>query len=122
MNAVKASGTEEPAAKWMVSDGNIEVKWVKIIITAMITWLSVGTCGGRVLASDRSLPAPSQSAVDEELYASIGGLEQWVTIKGENRNNPVVLVLHGGPGAALTPFDDSAFAEWRQKFTVVQWD
>jgi len=55
-------------------------------------------------------------------FVSIGGIEQWVTIKGQNRDNPVVLILHGGPGAAFSPFDDSAFGKWRQKFTVVQWD
>jgi pimeloyl-ACP methyl ester carboxylesterase len=58
----------------------------------------------------------------EERYIPIGGIGQWVTVKGDNRANPVVLVLHGGPGAAFSPFDDSAFRQWRRNFTVVQWD
>jgi hypothetical protein len=36
--------------------------------------------------------------VDEASYVSIGGIKQWVTIRGEDRSNPVLLFLHGGPG------------------------
>ena len=38
------------------------------------------------------------SGIDEAKFLKIGGIEQWVTIRGEDRSNPVVLVLHGGPG------------------------
>jgi len=62
------------------------------------------------------------NAVDEKQFVSIGGIEQWVTIEGQDRKNPVLLLLHGGPGAAMSPFDASLFSQWRQKFTVVQWD
>ena len=31
-----------------------------------------------------------------EMFVRIGGIEQWITIKGDDRNNPVVLFLHGG--------------------------
>jgi pimeloyl-ACP methyl ester carboxylesterase len=51
----------------------------------------------------------------------IGGIEQWVTIHGENRGNPVILVLHGGPGVSNAPFAP-AFIPWQRQFTVVEWD
>ena len=51
----------------------------------------------------------------------IGGIEQWVSISGEDRDNPVILVLHGGPGVSIMPFA-AAFAPLRSSFTVVQWD
>jgi hypothetical protein len=31
----------------------------------------------------------SAKGIDEASFVSIGGIEQWVTIRGENRNNPV---------------------------------
>jgi hypothetical protein len=31
----------------------------------------------------------SAKGIDEASYVSIGGIEQWVTIRGEDRNNPV---------------------------------
>jgi pimeloyl-ACP methyl ester carboxylesterase len=60
--------------------------------------------------------------IDEASYVSIGGIEQWVTIRGQNRNNPVLLFLHGGPGDVTNPWTFALFAPWEQHFTVVQWD
>jgi pimeloyl-ACP methyl ester carboxylesterase len=60
--------------------------------------------------------------IDEANYVAIGGIEQWVTIRGENRSNPVLLFLHGGPGDVTNPWTFVLFAPWEQHFTVVQWD
>jgi pimeloyl-ACP methyl ester carboxylesterase len=58
----------------------------------------------------------------EEMFVRIGGIDQWITIKGDDRNNPVLLFLHGGPGDAWSPFADAMFAGWEKDFTLVQWD
>jgi pimeloyl-ACP methyl ester carboxylesterase len=60
--------------------------------------------------------------IDEASYVSIGGIEQWVTIRGEDRNNPVLLFLHGGPGDVTSSWSYPYFAPWEHYFTVVQWD
>jgi len=60
--------------------------------------------------------------IDERGFVPIGGVEQWITIKGANAKNPVVLFLHGGPGGAISPFADAMFAGWEKDFTLVQWD
>jgi pimeloyl-ACP methyl ester carboxylesterase len=76
-----------------------------------------------VTASASSQQDPERRlAVDEGMYVPIGGIDQWVTIKGQDASNPVVLVLHGGPGASFSPYDDTLFGAWRRYFTVVQWD
>ncbi len=56
------------------------------------------------------------------MFAPIGGIPQWITIKGDDRANPVILFLHGGPGNAMSPFADAMFAGWEKDFTLVQWD
>ncbi len=60
--------------------------------------------------------------IDEESYIEIGGIEQWVTIRGQDRDNPVLLFLHGGPGDVTNPWTFAIFAGWEKVFTVVQWD
>src|ERR1700691_800077 len=40
----------------------------------------------------------SAKGIEESSYVAIGGIDQWVTIRGEDRGNPVLLLLHGGPG------------------------
>jgi hypothetical protein len=60
--------------------------------------------------------------IDEESYVSIGGIEQWVSIRGQDRANPVLLFLHGGPGNVTSHWTFAVFAAWEAHFTVVQWD
>ena len=52
----------------------------------------------------------------------IGGTRQWVSIRGLNRANPVLLVIHGGPGTPMMPASWAFQTPWEDFFTVVQWD
>jgi pimeloyl-ACP methyl ester carboxylesterase len=61
--------------------------------------------------------------IDEASYVPIGGIEQWVTIRSQDRANPVLLLLHGGPGDVTSCWTFAMFAPpWEEHFTVVQWD
>ena len=60
-------------------------------------------------------------AIDEGQFVEINGVEQWVTIRGTDRDNPVILLLHGGPGFTLS-FLAPIYSEWEKHFTIVQWD
>ena len=71
-------------------------------------------------ARDYAVTTPN--GIDEANYVKIGGLEQWITIRGEDRKNPVLLFLHGGPGDATNPWGYAGFRDWLKYFTVVQWD
>jgi len=64
---------------------------------------------------------PAQ-AIDEQRFVPINGIEQWVTIKGERCGNPVVLMVHGGPGNPLTIYSNKLFGPWEKDFTIVHWD
>lgn len=71
-------------------------------------------------AKDYALTTPN--AIDDARYFTLGGIDQWVTIRGENRANPALLVLHGGPGDATSPWGYAGFQRWLKTYTVVQWD
>jgi pimeloyl-ACP methyl ester carboxylesterase len=60
--------------------------------------------------------------IDESFFARIGGIDQWIGIRGQNRDNPVLLILHGGPGIALSSLPRDFLFRWTRDFTVVQWD
>ncbi len=51
----------------------------------------------------------------------LGGLEQWIEIRGHDRSKPILLFLHGGPGFPQMPFAHLN-AELERHFVVVQWD
>ncbi|MFC0250701.1 alpha/beta fold hydrolase [Massilia consociata] len=76
-----------------------------------------------------SLPLAAHAAcedpdkgIDEQGFVPINGIEQWVTIKGQRCANPVVLMVHGGPGNPLTPYAHKLYGPWEKEFTLVHWD
>jgi proline iminopeptidase len=59
--------------------------------------------------------------IEEASFVTIGGIEQWVTIRGDDQRKPVLLLLHGGPGDVQSPFI-STYAPYEKDFVLVQWD
>ena len=60
--------------------------------------------------------------IQELVKVKIGGVDQWLLIRGADANNPVFLFLHGGPGAAEMPLLRRYNYELEKYFTVVMWD
>jgi len=73
------------------------------------------------LRQRRALRLRTANKIAEGRYVQIGALAQWVQIRGENRDNPALLVVHGGPGIAFSAFT-ARFRSWERDFTIVQWD
>ena len=61
-------------------------------------------------------------SIAEVKYLRLGGLDQWVMIRGESLDNPPLILLHGGPGLTETPFFRHFNAPLEKTFTVVYWD
>ena len=55
-------------------------------------------------------------------YVEIGGIPQWLQIRSNNCQFPIILFLHGGPANPISPYADAIFNGWEQQFTLVQWD
>lgn len=62
------------------------------------------------------------SGIEELKPVKIGGVDQWLHIRGRNRNNPVLLFIHGGPGFRMIGTMDAIQRPWEDYFTVVHWD
>jgi pimeloyl-ACP methyl ester carboxylesterase len=88
------------------------------MVVLLITSLCLSVCAtSATLQASPAINAPIQEA----RFVTLGGIEQWITIRSANRSNPVLLVLHGGPGDAQSLLR-STYAIYEKDFTLVQWD
>lgn len=62
----------------------------------------------------------TENGIDEVVIKEIGGIEQYFYIRGQNEDNPVILMINGGmpmiPMLYLYQYD------WENSYTVVNWD
>lgn len=64
----------------------------------------------------------SGKGVEELLEIPVGGTRQWISVRGRNRDNPILLVIHGGPASPEMPTSWWFQGGWEDYFTVVEWD
>lgn len=62
------------------------------------------------------------NGVNEEINARIGGIDQALTIRGKDKANPILILVHGGPGTPEMGMSWTYQRGWEDYFTVVQWD
>lgn len=72
------------------------------------------------LAELRRIHTPNGVELLEQV--AVGGTELWVSVRGKDRSNPVIVMIHGGPGSPLMPLAWAYQAPWEDVFTVVHYD
>lgn len=60
--------------------------------------------------------------VQESFSEKIGGIRQWIYARGKDRDNPVVLFIHGGPASPAMPGAWQFQRPIEEYFTVVHYD
>jgi proline iminopeptidase len=73
-----------------------------------------------IIGEARKIVSPN--GVEELLEIPIGGTKQWISVRGRDRGNPVLLMIHGGPASPEMPSSWFFQNGWEDYFTVVQWD
>ncbi|MBH1991727.1 MAG: alpha/beta hydrolase [Sphingomonadaceae bacterium] len=76
--------------------------------------------GKAILAELGRIVTPN--GVQETHEVVLGGAKQVITVRGADRANPILLFVHGDPGAVEMPISWSFQRPWEDFFTVVQWD
>jgi proline-specific peptidase len=99
------------------------IKWASYIVIGLIFLLFIGLLGYKFhLKNSTEIETFNGISSLEEI--TLGGLKQWIFIRGADQNNPVLIFLHGGPGASAPgmPSSRNLDAELIKHFTVVHWD
>jgi pimeloyl-ACP methyl ester carboxylesterase len=96
-------------------------------LIAVLVFAALAAIGGGAYRAYRqssaadALVISTPNGIDEGLYVAAGGIEQWVSIRGADRNNPILLFVHGGP-AEIMSFVPAVTQSLESEFTVVHWD
>lgn len=97
-------------------------------LIAVVVLFSVGVAVA-IFTSRTSTPAFVDSqgnvilgSIAEERRVGLGGVEQYVLIRGRDRGAPLLVYVHGGPGASETPFLRAYNADLENDFVAVYWD
>lgn len=95
---------------------HIERGFLLLVLVGSVTACFARTPGIR---PDPRLEGSASVATLEKV--SLGGVDQWILIRGRDTRNPVLLWLHGGPGSSQMPVSAMTrdLEEW---FVVVHWD
>jgi pimeloyl-ACP methyl ester carboxylesterase len=107
---------------------------VGLAVGLLVPTASAEAQGAQQVADSDSVYAPAKhliadidrivtpNGVQELQTVRLGGIDQWISIRGADRSNPILLFVHGGPGA---PEMGAAWAfqrSWEDYFTIVNWD
>lgn len=64
----------------------------------------------------------SPNGIESLESVELGNVRQWIYVRGEDRDNPVLLFLHGGPGSPELPLAREFGLQLEEHFVVVHWD
>src|SRR5436190_2177579 len=87
---------------------------------AIANWAWIISIALSVVSAIAKVQTPT-GRIDQTAFVPLGDIDQWISIRGDDRANPMLLVLYGGPGEAQWP-QAEIYRPWEKSFTVVQWD
>lgn len=93
------------------------LRWLLAVVAALA--IIVGAILLRPAWTPRIDSPNSVASLDA---VSLNGSRQWILVRGDNRNAPVLLFLHGGPGMPAMYLAHASTRLLEQDFVVVHWD
>jgi len=93
------------------------LKWIFIGIIILIVLIFTISAIGKAIYN-----RTPKGGINESMHVEINNSTQWISIYGQDINNPVILYLHGGPGYPTSTYDYKYVRKWSDIFTVVTWD
>jgi pimeloyl-ACP methyl ester carboxylesterase len=99
------------------------------VVAALAGFLLVGlaaVAASQAFASTPAITDDSGAALPGSIASlekvTLNGSTQWITIRGHDATNPVLLFLAGGPGGSQMATARHALGELEEHFVVVNWD
>ena len=97
------------------------IKGIGILLSVLICGAFVFFIAGRNINQIKHAIA-YKDGVNEQIYVMLNDQEEYISIIGKDTSNPIIISLHGGPGAPTTYVDYCWQDYLTDEYTVVSWD
>lgn len=105
-------------ALWLRLGRTLPASAAAVVGFMLVSLLAV--FASQIFAATPPLAAPGSIASMEAI--ELNGSQQWITIRGQRNDNPVLLFLAGGPGGSELVMTRKYLASLEEHFTIVNWD
>ncbi len=105
---------------------------MKNILIILLTLLTAKTYGQTTDSCDNYKKAKaiirdldsivSPNGIQESYETTIGGIKQWIYVRGQDKSNPVILFVHGGPASPMSPIAWMYQRPLEEYFTMINYD
>lgn len=111
------------------ADKNPTIRRVKKNMLVLISVCVI--CAGFIWVTQLAASTPAirddngnriEGSIAELKQVTLNGHKEWISIRGNNTDNPVLLFLAGGPGGSQMAAVRYDLAELEKHFVVVNWD
>ena len=100
------------------------IRRILFVLAALVMLVVIAAWSYRAMRQHqiaKEVRITSPNGINEAKYIEINGAQEWITIRGDDRNKPAILFLHGGPSEANSPFVP-LYRPFEKDFVFVQWD
>ncbi|NLM40143.1 MAG: alpha/beta hydrolase [Firmicutes bacterium] len=101
---------------------SLVVSFKKLVLSCLtLTFLDLGL----VYLSQMTASTPpigAENSIAELVELDLNGRKQWISLRGHDKNKPVLLFLAGGPGGTQMAAVRHELAALEKHFVVVNWD
>lgn len=94
---------------------------VFIIILAIIVFIVLSVLVLRLINSNKN-KIDIEAGIQESTYIDIDGMKQYIQIRGENTENPVMIFIHGGPASPMGYVSAYYQKELESELTIINYD
>lgn len=97
------------------------IKRLFIFLISLILLFIIGIFAARFITS-KQIAINTEKGIESKEYWDINGIKQYIQIRGQNKDNKIILFLHGGPGSPHAFISHTYQKELEENFTFINWD
>ncbi|MDR0952305.1 MAG: alpha/beta hydrolase [Oscillospiraceae bacterium] len=97
------------------------LKIIAITLAALTLILVLVVAVGRLINYLKT-DIKTENGIQEKRYVRLGGIEQYLYIRGQDKDNPVIIFLHGGPGGEFAYLAYYWQTQLEADYTIINWD